>query len=83
MDEERHGEKSKISDGGGHEHERSDEPGHLVPAPALRTAGRRGTMGGSGDGRLSRQSSLKGDLPPVEQVLSRTVSLSNASVHGG
>jgi hypothetical protein len=89
-------ERSRHSDPD-HEHEHKDQPGTLLPAPALRSTGRRNTLNtampgqqttgagaGSGDGgRLSRQNSARSDMPPVEEVLRRTVSLSKASVHGG
>ena len=62
-----------------HEHEHSDEPGHLISAPALKNFK---TTKGATTG-LARTSSAKGDMPPVEEVLRRTVSLSGASAHGG
>lgn len=78
------GEKSRTSDS--HEHESAEEPGHLVPAPALRSVGRRDTVGESalrGGTKLARQGSARSEMPPVEEVLKRTVSLSQASLHGG
>lgn len=67
-----------------HEHEHKDEPGHLRSMPV--GGGRRATLTGgtlNGGTRLTRQNSTKGEMPPVQEVLKRTVSLSSASVHGG
>jgi len=52
-----------------------EHPGDLVPARPLKS-------GGMKRPDLSRQST-RTDLPGVEQVLKRTLSLSGASVHGG
>ena len=64
-----------------HHDEKHEEPGQLVKATGLLpkrgpTMGRAGRAGGPSH-------RAQGDLPPVEEVLSRTVSLSSASVHGG
>lgn len=79
------GEKSRTSEG--HEHEMGEDPGHLVSPPALRVVGRRETVKESGGliggSKLTRMGSTRSEMPPVEEVLKRTVSLSQASLHGG
>jgi hypothetical protein len=57
----------------GHEHEHTDRPGSLV---ALNPAPRRPAVERANSGS-------RGELPPVGEVLKRTVSLSGGSVHGG
>jgi hypothetical protein len=60
------------------EHENED-PGHLV-SPGMVVG--KGRAMGKPPIPLVRQST-KGSLPPVDQVLKRTVSLGGASIHGG
>lgn len=70
------------------EHEDENEhPGHLITSPPLR-GHRKNTVSNveAGRGTITRSDSVrtgKGEMPPVQEVLKRTVSLSGASVHGG
>ncbi|WVR08471.1 hypothetical protein IAU60_005526 [Kwoniella sp. DSM 27419] len=69
-----------------HHGEHDEHPAQLERKGTEGKAGRQRAM--SGSSRIGARPELarretKGEMPPVTQVLSRTVSLSGASVHGG
>ena len=69
---------TKIGSDNGSDHGEDDDVGHL-PASVPLTE-RRGRRSGAEQGNVAE---TEPQMPPVHEVLKRTVSLSGASVHGG